>query len=143
MNKVVNYNPFGVSKFFDDFFNRSVTDFFGSDMAMTHPSVNVVETADSYRIDLAAPGLDKADFSLEVDRDRLVISAKKEMSDEVKEDKYMRREFNYTAFTRSFQLPETVNADAIDAHYRNGLLQVTLPKVEEDKAELVKRIEIK
>ena len=142
MNKLVNYNPLSVSKFFDDFFNRDITDFFGSDGSLTLPSVNVVENEDSYRIEVAAPGLEKNDFNLEVDGDMLIISAKKEASDEVKEDQYMRREFNYTSFRRTFQLPEGVNADEIGAKYDNGVLQVSLPKLEEVQAAPTKRIEI-
>lgn len=142
MKNLVNYNPFGVSKFFDDFFNRDITDFFGSDGSLTLPSVNVVENEKSYRIEVAAPGLEKDDFNLEVDGNMLIISAKKEVSDEVKEDKYMRREFNYTSFSRTFQLPEGVNADEIGAKYDNGVLHVTLPKLEEAQAAPTKRIEI-
>jgi HSP20 family protein len=142
MNKLVNYNPLGVNKFFDDFFNRDLTDFFGTDGNFSQPSVNVVETEKAFRIEVAAPGLDKNDFNLEVDRNSLVISAKKEASNEVKEEKFMRREFNYTAFTRSFQLPEGVNADEIGAQYSNGVLHVTLPKREDAQAAPVKRIEI-
>jgi HSP20 family protein len=87
--------------------------------------------------------LDKEDFNLEVDRNRLTISAEKTHREEVNEDQFMRREFNYTSFTRSFQLPETVNAEAIAANYKNGVLSVTLPKLEEMKGEPVKKIEIK
>jgi HSP20 family protein len=142
MKNLVNYNPFGVSKFFDDFFNRDITDFFGSDGSLTLPSVNVVENEKSYRIEVAAPGLEKDDFNLEVDKNMLIISAKKEASDEVEEDNYMRREFNYTSFNRTFQLPEGVNADEIGAKYDNGVLHVTLPKLEEMQAAPTKRIEI-
>ncbi|MCO6476348.1 MAG: Hsp20/alpha crystallin family protein [Phaeodactylibacter sp.] len=144
---LVRYNPFAtksVSNFFDEMFNRNITDFFGSDFSMSTPSVNVVEKDDSYRVEVAAPGLEKEDFEVSVDNGFLNISAKKEHKDEVKEgDKYMRREFNFSSFTRSFQLPETVKADDIAANYENGVLKITLPKKDEAKIEAAKVIEIK
>ena len=144
---LVRYNPFAtksVSNFFDDVFNRGITDFFGSDFSTNMPSVNVVETEKNYRVEVAAPGLEKEDFEVSVDNGFLNISAKKEHQDEVKEgDKYMRREFNFSSFTRSFQLPETVNAEDIAANYENGVLKITLPKKEEAKIEAAKVIEIK
>ncbi|MCB9289138.1 MAG: Hsp20/alpha crystallin family protein [Lewinellaceae bacterium] len=143
---LVRYNPFAtksVSNFFDDVFNRGITDFFGSDFSTNMPSVNVVETEKNYRVEVAAPGLEKEDFEVSVDNGFLNISAKKEHQDEVKEgDKYMRREFNFSSFTRSFQLPETVNAEDIAANYENGVLILTLPK-KENKVEAAKVIKIK
>lgn len=143
MKSLVNYSPLKMNSFLEDFFNRDITSFFGNDASISQPSVNVVETENDFRIDLAVPGLDKEDFNLEVDRNRLTISAEKAHREEVNEDQFMRREFNYTSFTRSFQLPETVNAEAIAANYKNGVLSVTLPKLEERKGEPVKKIEIK
>ncbi|MCO6492072.1 MAG: Hsp20/alpha crystallin family protein [Phaeodactylibacter sp.] len=144
---LIRYNPFAtksVSNFFDDVFNRGITDFFGSDFSMSTPSVNVVETENSYRVEVAAPGLEKKDFEVSVDNGFLTVSARKEHKEEVKEgDKYMRREFNFSSFTRSFQLPETVNADDIAANYENGVLKITLPKKGEAKIEAAKVIEIK
>ena len=144
---LIKYNPFAqksMGNFFDDFFNRDVTDFFGSDFSRNTPSVNVVETENSYRVEVAAPGLEKKDFEVSLDNGFLTISAKKEHQEEVKEgDKYMRREFNFSSFTRSFQLPDTVKADDIAANYENGVLKITLPKKEEAKIEAAKVIKIK
>ncbi|MCB0561610.1 MAG: Hsp20/alpha crystallin family protein [Lewinellaceae bacterium] len=144
---LVRYNPFAtksVSNFFDDVFNRNITDFFGSDFSASTPSVNVVETENSYRVEVAAPGLEKEDFEVSIDNGFLNISAKKEHQEEVKDgDKYMRREFNFSSFTRSFQLPDTVKADDIAANYENGVLKITLPKKEEAKIEAAKVIDIK
>ena len=144
---LIKYNPFAtksVGNFFDDFFNRGITDFVGSDFSVSTPSVNVVETENSYRVEVAAPGLEKQDFEVSIDNGSLNISARKEHQEEVKDgDKYMRREFNFTSFTRSFQLPDTVKADDIAANYENGVLKITLPKKEEAKIEAAKVIEIK
>ena len=144
---LITYNPFAtksVGNFFDDFFNRGITDFVGSDFSVSTPSVNVVETENSYRVEVAAPGLEKQDFEVSIDNGSLNISARKEHQEEVKDgDKYMRREFNFTSFTRSFQLPDTVKADDIAANYENGVLKITLPKKEEAKIEAAKVIDIK
>ena len=144
---LIKYNPFAtksVGNFFEDFFNRGITDFVGSDFSASTPSVNVVETENSYRVEVAAPGLEKKDFEVSIDNGFLNISARKEHEEEVQDgDKYMRREFNFTSFTRSFQLPDTVQADDIAANYENGVLKITLPKKEEAKIEAAKVIDIK
>ena len=144
---LIKYNPFAtksVGNFFDDFFNRGIADFVGNDFSVSTPSVNVVETENSYRVEVAAPGLEKKDFEVSIDNGFLNISARKEHEEEVQDgDKYMRREFNFTSFTRSFQLPDTVQADDIAANYENGVLKITLPKKEEAKIEAAKVIDIK
>ena len=95
------------------------------------PAVNVAETANSYRIELAAPGLEKNDFKISLEKDVLTIKVEKNNSEEVVEDKYLRREYSYSTFERNFQLPKTVDHDKIDAKYENGVLHVSLPKREE------------
>ena len=126
--------PRTFNNFFDNFFNRSVSDFVGSDFVMSMPSVNVVETDQGYGLEVAAPGLTKEDFDISVEKDHLTISASKEAKEEVTQDKFTRREFNYTSFKRSFYLPESIDKDAIEARYENGVLRLSLPK----KAEVVK-----
>jgi HSP20 family protein len=143
MKNLVNYQPTGISKMFDNFFGNSITDFMGGDFAMTQPSVNVVETHDRFRIEVAAPGLERGDFDIQVENDHLLIKAERAHKDEVKEDNFVRREFNYTSFTRNFQLPKSVDGEGIGAKYENGVLTIELPKKEEVKGQPVKRIEIK
>ncbi len=106
------------------------------------PAVNIKETADDFVLEVAAPGKTKEDFILSLDHDVLTISteAKKEES-EVK-DTYTRREFSFSAFKRSFKLPQTVNKETINATYTNGILYVGLPKREEDKVKPKRTIEI-
>ena len=89
-----------------------------------------METEKNFRIELAAPGLNKEDFNIKVEKDTLSISAKKETST-VEGEKVKVREFAYTSFQRNFNLPKTVDAEAIEARYENGVLSVTLPKKEE------------
>lgn len=142
---LVNYQPSRMlSNVFDEFFNRSLSDIVGSDFTFTQPSVNIVENEDSYDIEMAAPGLKKQDFNIEINKNNLTISARKEEKTEEKtEGKVTRSEFNYSSFTRSFYLPETVDAEKIDAKYKEGILKLQLPKKEEAKVKAPKTIEIK
>jgi HSP20 family protein len=110
-----------------DFFDSDR--FFDSDMMQrTVPAVNVIEKEKTFEIELAAPGLEKKDFNVVVDKGVLTISVEKEMKKEVKEENYTRKEFNYTTFSRSFALPENVNEDGIKATYDDGVLRLTVVK---------------
>jgi HSP20 family protein len=106
------------------------------------PAVNVLETEEGYRIEVAAPGLQKSDFRLNLDQNRLTISAHKERQEEEKNQKYTRREFNYSSFRRTFTLPTTVDGERITATYTDGVLSIELPKKEEAKAKPNRTIEI-
>jgi HSP20 family protein len=110
---------------------------------LTIPAVNITEKQDRYEISLAAPGMKKDDFDIDVEGNMLTISAETEQQKEEKEQKHTRREFNYTSFSRSFTLPEGVVRDKIDATYENGLLRLMLPKTEEAKKPASKHISVK
>lgn len=144
--RLVKYNPEvpfrGIDKVIDHFFNRGIGDFLGGDFLLTTPSVNVVEAGDGFRIELAAPGLKKEDFEVNVENGALRISAGKKEESEQEEGKFTRREFNYASFERTFQLPETVAAEKIEAKYNDGILTISIPKVAEAKAE-AKTIQVK
>lgn len=124
--------PAALDQVFDNFFNRDLGTFFGNDLMRETPSVNIIELENAFNIELAAPGLDKADFKVKVEDNHLLITAKKENKSEETDEagKFVRREFNYTSFKRSFRLPEDVDAEAIKANYENGVLFVNLPKAE-------------
>jgi HSP20 family protein len=94
------------------------------------PEVNIFETDKEFKLEMAAPGLEKKDFKIEFENDMLTISAEKE--EEVKEDKknFKRREFSYNSFNRSFMMPENSLPEKIDAKYDKGILFVTIPKKE-------------
>ena len=92
------------------------------------PGVNILESATDYTIELAAPGLQKEDFQINVKKDTLSVWAEKKAEDgEVAKD-YSRKEFDYLSFARSFTLPESVDADKIAAEYVNGILTITIGK---------------
>lgn len=122
---------------FDDFFNRDLFNWDNGNLSqanVTVPSVNIKETADNYEVEMAAPGMSKNDFKIELDGNLLTISSSKEFEDEKKEDGYARKEFSYQSFQRSFNFPkDVVDEDKIEAKYENGLLQLTIPKKEEAK----------
>ncbi|WP_339611029.1 Hsp20/alpha crystallin family protein [uncultured Planktosalinus sp.] len=119
---------------FEDLFNDSrladVSQFGG-----TLPAVNIKETADNFQVEVAVPGKEKEDFNIELDENVLTISSEeKSEREETSEDgKYTRKEFNYKAFKRAFNLPETVEQDKIKATYNNGVLNIEVPKREESK----------
>ncbi|MGN6603814.1 MAG: Hsp20/alpha crystallin family protein [Ginsengibacter sp.] len=133
---------------FDDFFNR---DFFNwglsnfSDTNTTVPGVNVKETKDNFEVEVAAPGMDKKDFKIQLDGNLLTISSERsDRREENNEDeKYSRKEFSYQSFQRSFTLPkDVVDSDKIEAKYENGLLHLVIPKKEEAKQKPPRQIQI-
>lgn len=131
----------------DDFFNRGMSNWGVSNFSnadSTLPAVNIRETEDAYEVEMAAPGMKKEDFKIELDRNILTISSEKtEEQEENGKEKYSRREFSYQAFQRSFSLPkEVVDEDKIEAHYKDGVLHLTIPKKEEAKQRPPRKIEI-
>jgi HSP20 family protein len=107
-------------------------DFTGNEK--TFIPVNVNETTDAYQLEVVAPGMDKNDFNVNVEKNILTVSGekKKEVTDE--NEKHIRREYNYRSFKRSFTLNESIDAEKIEATYTNGVLKLNLPKKEEIKS---------
>jgi HSP20 family protein len=113
----------------DDIFgNDWWSESFNNALTSSMPAVNIAETDNEYRVELAAPGLDKKDFKIDLNKNVLIISSEKEAINEEKKENFMRREFSYNSFKRSFTLPETVNAEKIKAEHENGILRVHIPK---------------
>lgn len=106
------------------------------------PSANIIENTKDYKVELAAPGLEKKDFKIEVDNKTLTISAEKKEEKKEEHESYKRREFAYNAFSRTFTLPENVLADKIDAKYENGVLLLSIPKKEVTVAKPKKEIKV-
>jgi HSP20 family protein len=137
------HNPF--FPVFSDFFGENILN--ENDDLETTPSVNIAENKDGFRIEVAAPGLNKEDFKINIDKNMLEILSEKESkseSDSSKESdgKYYRREFRYSSFKRAFTLPEYADTDHIKATYKNGVLDVSIPKREESKEKPVRVISI-
>jgi|Laugrespbdmm15sd_2_1035082.scaffolds.fasta_scaffold00566_5 HSP20 family protein len=99
-------------------------------LSANFPSVNIIENTKDFRIEMAAPGLEKKDFKIEVDNGMLCISSEKEEERKEEGENFQRREFTYRGFSRTFQLPENSVPDKIDAKYDQGVLKLVLPKKE-------------
>lgn len=123
------------SNLLENIFENEFPTFLGNEfLKHTGPSANVKETKDAYLIEVSAPGFSKEGFNVKIEDSILTITG------EVKEDKleegtkFTRKEFVHASFKRSFTLPKTIVVDKIGAAYENGILKVTLPKMEEAKA---------
>lgn len=130
--------------FFTDFFS-DVDRFFENDLfrmpaqigrqlMRSMPATNIRESEKEYTIELAAPGMTKDDFEIDVDEGMLTISSQKEEDTTSEEHNFTRREYNYSSFSRSFRLPDGVNGDEIKARYEEGVLKIAVPKREDTTA---------
>lgn len=117
------------------FFGDQFLDLWDGDILDTIPSMNIRDEKDQYELELAAPGMTKEDFNVDLEGNLLTISAEKEERTKEKEGKYSRREYNYSSFSRSFTLPDSADAAHIDAKYTDGILRLNIPK----KAEATKK----
>lgn len=135
----------GFNGIIDEIFNSSFSDILQHDFVSTKPSVNILEEPDSYKIEVAAPGLTKSDFNVELDNDKLTITVEKkeETVDENEDGKFSKREFNYNSFKRSFHMSKDIEQEDIEATYKHGILTVHLKKKEEAIEKEPSTIEIK
>ena len=134
--------------FMDDYFglDRYPTRYRGNGFKSL-PAVNISEGDNDFIIEVAAPGLEKKDFKIDLENEVLTIASVREdnKEDNKKEsnDQYTRREFAYCNFSRSFNLPDSVDVDNITAAHKNGILNVGIPKKEEAKAKPARQIAVK
>lgn len=147
MTSLVRFNNGGLMPDFFDL-TRDWLDWNNSNFSSTSssiPAVNIRETSDSFEVEMAAPGMTKKDFRIELDNNLLTISSEKKQENEQKEgDRYTKREFSYQSFQRSFTLPKNVvDDDKIRARYEDGVLRLSIPKKEEAKPRPPKQIEIR
>jgi HSP20 family protein len=128
---------------FDNFF-RPWNEWFSNNelwnKAMKVPAVNITESENDYKVSLAAPGLKKSDFKINLEGNMLTISSEKEESRDEKDARYTRKEYSYSSFRRSFTMPEEVSQDKIEATYVDGVLRLTLPKKEDAKKSTVSKL---
>lgn len=120
--------------------------FFGDENAfrapVSRPAVNVKETDDAFELSIAAPGLKKDDFKINLHNRNLTISSEVKEKHEEENENFSRKEFSFSSFTRSFFLPKSANEDAVQATYEDGILKVTIAKKEEAKAKEPKLIAV-
>jgi HSP20 family protein len=139
------FNP--LPAFFDDFFNRDLVNWNNSNPARSNatiPAVNIKETAENFEVEVAAPGMTRDDFKVELDGNVLIISSEiSNQKEEKGEERYSIKEFNYQSFQRTFNLQkEVVDIDKIEAKYENGLLHLLIPKKEEAKQKAPRLIQV-
>lgn len=133
----------------DEFLTNDLLDWDGRNIATigtTLPSVNILESAKEINIELAAPGLKKGDFNIELDENNILsISAEhtEEKHEKGKKGEFTRKEYNYESFLRTFSLPDYSNNDKIDANYKDGILHVTIAKKQKATPKATKSISIK
>jgi HSP20 family protein len=141
-------NNQGMTNLFDDLFSRDLWNWGLANNSTTNttiPAVNIKESADNYEVEMAAPGMRKEDFKVELDGNNLTISSEMQNQQEEKEgERYTRREYSYQSFQRTFTLPRNVvDVDQINAKYEDGVLRLLIPKREEARQKPPRMIEIK
>jgi HSP20 family protein len=130
------FSPF-LSNLFDDDFLPVLTS-----RTSSMPAVNIKENEKSFLLELAVPGIDRKDLKIDINEDVLTISSESKNETEEGKDGYMRKEYSYSSFVRSFYIPENVNRDKIGANYKDGILSVELPKMEEEKSKISRQVKI-
>ncbi len=129
---IVKQNYRNLNNIFDEFFSN-VPATWNKEFNLSVPPVNIHETNDSFHVELAAPGLSKEDFKINLEKGLLTISYEKKAENENKDYKTHRREFRAESFKRTFTVEDKIDADNIKAKYENGVLHLLLPKKEEVK----------
>jgi HSP20 family protein len=133
------------SPMFDDFF-MPWNEWFDAGFTgrtMNVPAVNITENKKEFILSVAAPGLKKDDFMIDIDGNMLTISSEKEETSEDKDKKFTRKEYSYQSFSRSFTIPDEINTENIEAKYEDGVLKISLPRKVEAKLPASKHISIK
>jgi len=131
-----------ITNIIDNALNSSLSDIIGTDFVTDSPLVNIVEDEKQHNIRLAAPGLDKEDFIIKVEKDQLLVSTNKELKNDISDSSFLRREFSYSCFKRSFHLPETIDRESISATYVNGILDISITKKNINKEGNGRKIDI-
>jgi HSP20 family protein len=145
MKLIKRSDDWGLPSVFEDFFGKDLFNLPSVVAAGTSvPAVNILESDNDFQVEVAAPGMNKKDFKIDLDNNVLTISSEKEEKKEEKDKKgnYTKKEFSYTSFERSFTLPDSIDQDKIAASYKDGVLRITLPKREEAKVKPAKTISI-
>lgn len=136
MSLIKSKPAFAAPSLFTDFFNDGFFDNELLNFPLTRwvPNANVRESSDEYTIELAAPGMEKDEFKIEVQEDVVTIEGQHDEEKEERGEEYQRKEFKTTSFKRAFRLPQSVISEKVDAKYVHGILKLTLPKREEAKS---------
>jgi len=139
---LIRFNSSALPSLVETFFNREALDSLHSFQNQFLPSVNIFEKEDGYEIDVAAPGLKKENFQINLNQSNLSIAYSDEEKKEESNGKFTRREFRTGSFKRNFTVPQTIDNERINASYTDGILKIFLPKREEAKVKPERLIEI-
>jgi HSP20 family protein len=131
------FRPFYMPNLFDYEFLPGLTN-----RTSSMPAVNIREDEKNYVLEIAVPGIERKDLKIDINEDILTISSETKNESEEKGDGYKRKEFSYSSFCRSFYIPENVNREKIEAGYKDGILTVELPKLEEEKNKITRQVKI-
>lgn len=132
-----NFSTQGVNRFFDNFFNDDFS--YGNGLSESKsfvPQVDISESEEAFEIQFAVPGIKKEDFTLEINDGRLTVNGERKINEEKNEKNFHSIETKYGSFSRSFQLPDNINEEKIGAEYKDGILNVSVPK---DEKKVLKR----
>jgi len=125
-------SPFG--ELVHEFLGRDIGQIFGTDDVKRNiPHVNILERPDGFELQMMAPGYSKQDLKLSMEKEVLTISAERKKEDLKENERFTRREFMHSAFGRSFRLPDTVNAEVLQAEFTDGILRIRIPRAEATK----------
>jgi HSP20 family protein len=121
------------SSLFEDIFQHVPAQDWSQRLATDTVPVNIRETKDGYVLDVVAPGFEKQDFKISMEGDLLTLTAERKQESKPSEERFLKREFSFRSFSRSFRMDDQIDRSAIKAKYEQGILQLTLPKKEEVK----------
>ena len=116
------YNPF------DNLFRNNFWDTLSPELTATNPSVNIKESKSEYLIEMAAPGMKRDDFNIDIENNLVTIWCERETEDKDEDENFSRREYNYSSFSRSFTLPQNAKTEKVTARYKDGMLTLNIPK---------------
>ncbi|WMN07909.1 Hsp20/alpha crystallin family protein [Marivirga arenosa] len=144
---LIKYNPSlpntenrSFSSLLDRFFNESFNGI-GKEMQHFSPQVDIAETKTAFEIAVAAPGMKKDDFNINMNDGSIIISGERKFEEKKDEKNFHSVETQYGSFSRTFHLPENIKEDKIEATYQDGILNITIPK--DEKKELKRTIQVK
>ena len=127
------YYPSNTGGLLERFFNDSLYD--NTQVQNFIPEVDVLESEKTYELHLAVPGFSKDNFNLEVDDNLLTVSGERKFEENQSDKTFKSVQTSYGSFSRTFTLPDNVDATKIEAHYNNGILEVVVPK---DETKIIK-----
>lgn len=130
---IIRFKNSALPSLVENFFNREASDFLEPFNAPLIPPTNILESQEGFLIEVAAPGLKKDNFQVNLNQNILTIQYQEEENKETIQGRYTRKEFRSGSFKRTFTVPQTIETEQISAQYENGILRLFLPKKEEAK----------